>query len=506
MTMLALRSCVVLLFFGLSAAAQNVPLKNWTTSSFRHVKAMSDLSNISAFVAIAPCRVVDTRNANGTYGGPSYVAGAARSYSIPGSPCTGIPPAAAYSLNFTIVNYATNVGGFLTAYPTGSARPNVSTVNFGTGPAVANAAIVPGDGNGSIDVFSSGATHIIIDINGYFPDSRASNNYGEQLSLFGTVDGSAVIRGQNLSSFNSGFTSGVRGVVSGSADNITGVFGETVGSGANFGVKGGDDVGSADSAGVLGYVASRTNYNGSSGAFYPAGVRGEDGTASVGIGVMGFSQNVAVAGELLDGSGNRIAEGWLGSGPLYGVFSYGNTGATGTKSFIEPHPTDASKVIRYVSLEGPEAGTYFRGRGRFVNRQAVIDVPDNFRMVTEEEGLTVNITPMGGIASVGVISTSLDQIVAESSRDVEFSFIVYGVRRGYKDFEPIADGNEFVPRSPEEHIPMYLNAVQKQHLIDNGTYNADGTINMKTALRLGWDKVWAAAAAASKTRPPSHSD
>jgi hypothetical protein len=27
-------------------------------------------------------------------------------------------------------------------------------------------------------------------------------------------------------------------------------------------------------------------------------------------------------------------------------------------------------------------------------------------------------------------------------------------------------------------------------LIQNGTYNADGTVNMETARRLGWDKVW----------------
>lgn len=30
------------------------------------------------------------------------------------------------------------------------------------------------------------------------------------------------------------------------------------------------------------------------------------------------------------------------------------------KNFVEPHPTDASQVIRYVSLEGPEAGTSMR--------------------------------------------------------------------------------------------------------------------------------------------------
>jgi hypothetical protein len=42
-------------------------------------------------------------------------------------------------------------------------------VNFGNGiNAVANAAIVPADTNGSIDVFSAGFTNVIVDINGYF--------------------------------------------------------------------------------------------------------------------------------------------------------------------------------------------------------------------------------------------------------------------------------------------------------------------------------------------------
>jgi hypothetical protein len=96
-----------------------------------------------------------------------------------------------------------------------------------------------------------------------------------------------------------------------------------------------------------------------------------------------------------------------------------------------------------------------------------------------------------------VISATLQQIVAESTRDVEFSYIVYGVRKGYKDYEAISDGHgEFIPESADARIPRWLNAVQRQHMIDNGTYNADGTVNMKTAVRLGWDKMWAAKAAA----------
>jgi hypothetical protein len=76
----------------------------------------------------------------------------------------------AYSLNFTIVGFDPG-GGFVTAYPSGTARPGTSTVDFSADPpyAVANAALVPADATGSIDVYSSGNTQLIIDINGYFP-------------------------------------------------------------------------------------------------------------------------------------------------------------------------------------------------------------------------------------------------------------------------------------------------------------------------------------------------
>jgi len=114
-------------------------------------------------------------------------------------------------------------------------------------------------------------------------------------------------------------------------------------------------------------------------------------------------------------------------------------------------------------------------------------------METEEGSLTINITPLGHVNSVGttsVVSATLDEIVAESTRDSEFSYVVFGVRKGYADFNPVAKGAEFAPRNSGEKMPAYLNAVQKQRLIENGTYNQDGTVNMATALRLGWDKMW----------------
>jgi hypothetical protein len=47
-------------------------------------------------------------------------------------------------------------------------------------------------------------------------------------------------------------------------------------------------------------------------------------------------------------------------------------------------------------------------------------------------------------------------------------------------------------------MPAYLTDGQKQMLISNGTYREDGTVNMETARRLGWDEVWKARSASKK--------
>jgi hypothetical protein len=81
--------------------------------------------------------------------------------------CPIYPLAQAYSLNVTVVPPAPL--GYLTVWPTGQSRPVVSTLNALQGQIVANAAIVPaGTPNGSIDVYASNNTELVIDINGYY--------------------------------------------------------------------------------------------------------------------------------------------------------------------------------------------------------------------------------------------------------------------------------------------------------------------------------------------------
>jgi hypothetical protein len=124
-----------------------------------------------AFYPATPCRVIDTRSADGPFGGPILGGGTSRTVPIRTSSC-GLPATAvAYSLNMTVVPDGRL--DFLTTWPTGSLQPWVSTLNDPTGTVVANAAIVPGGASGSIDVFVTQQTHLIIDVNGYFAPPTA---------------------------------------------------------------------------------------------------------------------------------------------------------------------------------------------------------------------------------------------------------------------------------------------------------------------------------------------
>jgi hypothetical protein len=310
--------------------------------------------------------------------------------------------------------------------------------------------------------------HLVIDVNGYF-----GSTLGEPFNSFNLVNNS----GNSTAYFENQSTACT-------SDCALSAFSYSLGSGKA--IAGRMNYIGNNSAGVWGGWGF-----GLTGLVLPsAGVRGENQN----IGVLGISNVVGAVGTAVASNGAYLAEGYLGYHTAtfdYGVFSAGRTGASGTKTFVDPHPTDASKVIRFISLEGNEPGTYFRGRGKFQRGTARIEVPEDFRLVTDEQGLTVQITPIGALATVAVLRMGLDEIVAGSSRDVEFSYLVQGIRKTYADVGPaIGGGTEFMPRSPEGTIPAYLSAEQKRRLIRNGTYREDGTVNMDTARRLGWDRVW----------------
>ncbi len=148
---------------------------NYSGSSGSVVQIVNPVPMALQFVAISPCRIVDTRNANGTFGGPPIPGNNSRSFPLTegDNPC-GIPSnAIAYSVNVTVVPQTTL--GYLTIWPTGEGQPIVSTLNSLDGRIKANAAIIPaGTPNGSVSVYVTNTTNVVLDINGYFTTSDGS--------------------------------------------------------------------------------------------------------------------------------------------------------------------------------------------------------------------------------------------------------------------------------------------------------------------------------------------
>jgi hypothetical protein len=122
------------------------------------------------FFTVTPCRILDTRNSTGPFGGPALAAGSTRSFALAGQ--CGIPVAAkAVSLNVTITG-ATGAG-LLTLFRGDIALPNVSTISFSAGQTRANNAVIglAQDGSGTMTVhtgIATGTVHLIVDVNGYF--------------------------------------------------------------------------------------------------------------------------------------------------------------------------------------------------------------------------------------------------------------------------------------------------------------------------------------------------
>ena len=128
--------------------------------------SISSLGAGLQYFPVTPCRVADTRWTAGQFGGPAMAANSARIFSIPSGSCNIPATAAAYALNVTVI--PSTPLGFLTIWPTGQPQPAVSTLNSLDMRVKANAAIVAAGSGGDVSVFVTGATHLALDINGYF--------------------------------------------------------------------------------------------------------------------------------------------------------------------------------------------------------------------------------------------------------------------------------------------------------------------------------------------------
>jgi hypothetical protein len=508
--------------FGLFAAlsgialAQDVPLANWTVPAYRASSAsgglttMTDVSPGVGFVGIQPCRVADTRGNGAPIQGGIFANSAQRTWDLTG--LCGLPAGTdAISANFTVVAAGgIPAGSFLLAWPTGQAAPPTAIMTYGPGQTISNAAVVPLGPGEQLNVNVSGSTHVIMDVNGYFTDQynpgvsfhAVSSNIapailGENTS---TAANAVAIQGVVTSTNPGGFAAAVRGISNG------------IGPAISYGVYGSTVEAFNGSSGVLGVAGSRLT-PGEPWAD-STGVRGE---SSVGEGVLGLTLEsgagdygrTGVSGLIINAGGSSSVRGLLGytaNGVHYGVYSLGNAGISGNlavtgnfssanKFFVEPHPSDASKEIRYVSLEGPHAEVYFRGTAQVASGISRIEIPQDFRFVADAATYSTLVTPLGGMATVAVLSEGPEGVVVQASRDVRVHYVVYAERAAIKNPNPIVENVDFRPIGDLD-VFRALPESYRRLLVQNGTLNPDGTMNRDTARRLGWDKEW------EKRNPP----
>jgi hypothetical protein len=325
---------------------------------------------------------------------------------------------------------------------------------------------------------------------------RSSSNYGvagysdTNNAIFGQTSGGAAAGVQGENGANDGFLGGssygVAGIVP-AGNQYVGVLGTAGNPTVIVPVNGAGVValGAGDIPGVFGQSQTGHSVWGQTPKTGPnnfeAGVFGN--ATGTGIGVYGDSSNGASNAYALFGLGNNA-----------GVFQ-GNVTITdhltvgGVQRFAAPDPIDASKEIHLGPLTGAESGTYFRGTARIAGGFARIEVPEAFRLMSAPDGLTIVATPIGAPAVLFVARQSLDEIVIQGNADVEFHYVVNGVRRDDAGTPAIVDNEHFVPRSAHDpRFMAYADPAVITTLKANGILNADGSINLDTAHGLGWDK------------------
>jgi hypothetical protein len=124
------------------------------------------------------------------------------------------------------------------------------------------------------------------------------------------------------------------------------------------------------------------------------------------------------------------------------VFINGSLTKTGGGEFVAlSDPNDATREIVYASPIGAEVGTFIRGTAKLVNGEAVINLPEHFSLVTNDEGLTVQLTPRGEWLQLYLVKTDTKQLIVReaSGKSGQFDYLVQGIRKGFGNHQVIRD-------------------------------------------------------------------
>lgn len=122
------------------------------------VDVNGSVARTASLIPTDPVRVFDSRSVGRRSAGAIT--------EIPISGLGGVPAdASTMVLNVTVTDPA--MSGYVTVFPCGRGVPDASNLNFAPGQTVANAVVTGVGSSSSVCVFTSAATHLIVDVNGY---------------------------------------------------------------------------------------------------------------------------------------------------------------------------------------------------------------------------------------------------------------------------------------------------------------------------------------------------
>ena len=122
----------------------------------------------------------------------------------------------------------------------------------------------------------------------------------------------------------------------------------------------------------------------------------------------------------------------------------GSINVQGWKGFDIKHPTKENHRLRYVCLEGPEGGVYYRG---ILKDSELIELPDYWKDLVDTKTITVHLTPIGTYQYL-YYTVAKNRIIVKnhSNLPTHCSYIVYGERKDGERLIPEYEGN-----SPQDY-------------------------------------------------------
>jgi Chaperone of endosialidase len=443
------------------AARDPVPLKNWAAPLFWQPNANENraialksgvtprvqgqpTANPLVYVAMTPCRVVDTRtsgiyNGNPTFGPPTLAGGSTRAFPIQANGNCTIPSIAqAYSFDVAVV--PPGILGFVTMWPYGSPQPTTSVLNDNLGTVLDEETIAAAgnDAYGSVNVYVTQTTDLVIDINGYFAaESDAAHN---------TATG-----GQALSSLNGGFYN--------TADGYAALFSNVNGSdntATGFGALDSNTSGS-DNTGV-GFGTLNYNTAGSQNTAVGSSALHAGSTQTV-------SDNTAVGFQaLLNNTGNsNIA---LGANAGESLTSGNSNIYIGADL---PSGNTESDTIR-IGFTGQTA-TYIGGisGAQYGPSAMAVYIGSNGQLGTAASSIRYkeDVQDMGDASSnllkLRPVTFRYKQPYVDGSKPLDYGLIAEEVEQIYPDLVVKDNDGQVQTVQYQKLTPMLLNELQKQH-------------------------------------------